>query len=109
VLVHLVDVSSASGRDPVDDFETVRKELELFDPAFASKPQIVTANKIDAVDDEQRVKDLEKRAKKAGLPFFKISGVSGEGVPTLLEAMWTHLAEARDRDAADVEAELHSR
>jgi GTP-binding protein len=109
VLIHLVDVSSASGRDPVDDFETVRTELELFDPAFASKPQLVAANKIDAMDDEQRLAQLEKRAKKLKLPFFKISGVTGEGVPRLLEAAWTHLAAARDRDAADVEVELHPR
>src|SRR5438445_117921 len=50
VLVHLVDVSGATGRNPVDDFETVRAELTLFDPAFAAKPQIVAANKVDAMD-----------------------------------------------------------
>jgi GTP-binding protein len=109
VLVHLVDVSSASGRNPVEDFETVRRELELFDPAFASKPQLVAANKMDAADDRQRVKDLEKRAKKLRLPFFKISGVTGHGLPALLEAMWAHLAAAQERHAADVRAELHSR
>jgi GTPase len=96
VLVHLVDVSSATGRDPVEDFETVRKELELFDRAFAAKPQIVAANKIDAMDDEQRAKDLEKRAKKLKLPFFRISGVTGDGVPALLEAMWKYLAAERE-------------
>src|SRR5207244_7180276 len=51
VLVHLVDVSGATGRNPVDDFETVRAELTLFDPAFAAKPQIVAANKVDAMAD----------------------------------------------------------
>src|SRR5256714_5373529 len=96
VLVHLVDVSSATGRDPVDDFETVRKELELFDPAFAAKPQLVAASKIDALDDESRAKNLEKRAKKLKLPFFRISGVSGGGVPGLLEAMWKYLAAERE-------------
>ncbi len=96
VLVHLVDVSSASGRDPVEDFETVRTELELFDPAFAAKPQLVAANKIDALDDEKRAKELEKRAKKLKLPFFRISGATGEGVPRLLEAAWKHLAAERE-------------
>jgi GTPase len=109
VLVHLVDISSVTGRDPVEDFETVRAELDLFDPAFASKPQLVAANKIDAMDDVQRMKSLEQRAKKLKLPFFKISGVSGDGVPALLEAMWTHLAASRDRDAADLGTELHPR
>ena len=105
----LRDWMVATGRDPVDDFETVRAELDLFDPAFAAKPQVVAANKIDAMDDEQRLKRLEKRAKKLKLPFFRISGVTGEGVPALLESAWTHLAAARDREAADVEVELHSR
>jgi len=96
VLVHLVDVSGATGRNPVDDFETVRAELTLFDPAFAAKPQIVAANKVDAMDDAKGAKDLEKRAKKLKLPFFKISGVTGEGVPALLEAAWKHLAAQRE-------------
>ena len=109
VLVHLVDISSATGRDPVEDFETVRRELELFDPAFASKPQIVAANKIDAADDDDRVKNLEKRAKKLRLPFYRISGVTGHGVPALLEAMWTHLAAAQQREAERIEVELHPR
>ena len=51
VLVHLVDVSGASGRDPVEDFDTIIEELRLFDPKVAAKPQIVAANKIDALDD----------------------------------------------------------
>jgi GTPase len=88
VLVHVVDVSGASGRDPVDDLEILRRELALFDQALASKPQLVAANKLDAVSDETGVKALAARAKKLRLPFFRISAVSGEGVPRLLEAAW---------------------
>src|ERR1700704_5921768 len=73
VLVHLVDVSSASGREPVEDLDTVRRELELFQPSLAAKPQIVAANKMDSVDDPERVRTLEKRAAELGLPFFRIS------------------------------------
>jgi GTP-binding protein len=94
VLVHLVDVSSATDRDPVADLDTVRQELELFQPTLAAKPQIVTANKMDAVDDPSRVRALERRASDLGLPFFRISGASGEGVPALLDAMWQRLAAA---------------
>jgi GTPase len=99
VLVHLVDVSGASGRDPVEDLETVRKELELFDRRLAAKPQIVAANKMDAVDDPGRVEALEKRAKKLKLPFFRMSGASGAGVPELVEAMWRRLAASRQSAA----------
>ena len=94
VLVHLVDVSSASGRDPVDDLDTVRRELELFQPTLAAKPQLVAANKIDAVDDQQRVMALKRRAAKLRLPFFRISGVTGSGVTELLEAAWRELRRA---------------
>jgi 50S ribosomal subunit-associated GTPase HflX len=57
--------------------------------------QLVAANKMDAVDDEARVKALAKRAKALKLQFFRISGVTGEGVPELLEAIWAGLAVAR--------------
>ena len=99
VLIHLVDVSGSSGRDPVEDFEIVQRELELFDPAVAAKPQLVVANKLDAVDEPARVKALEKRAKKAKLPFFKISGVTGEGIETLLQAAWKQIATVRESEA----------
>jgi GTPase len=95
VLVHLVDVSGASGRNAVADLDTVRRELELYQPTLAAKPQIVAANKIDAVDDESRVDDLARRAAALKLPFFKVSGVTGAGLPELLEAMWQRLAAAR--------------
>jgi GTP-binding protein len=97
VLVHLVDVSGATGRDPVEDLETVRKELELFQPELAAKPQLVAANKMDVTgpDLDAAAAALEKRAKSLKLPFYRISGASGAGVPDLLEAMWRTLAAAR--------------
>jgi GTP-binding protein len=103
VLVHLVDVSSLSGRDPVEDLDTVRRELELFQPALAAKPQIVAANKIDAVDDEARVEALRARAGELGLEFFRVSGVSGAGLAELLEAMWRQLAAAQHAASAAIE------
>jgi GTPase len=99
VLVHLVDVSGASGRNPVDDLNTVRRELELFQPTLAAKPQLVAANKMDALDDPGRVAALEKRASELKLPFFRISGASGAGVPDLVEAMWHRLAASRQSAA----------
>jgi len=101
VLVHLVDVSGASGRDPVEDLDTVRRELELFQPTLAAKPQIVVANKIDALasDRDATVAALRRRAAGLDLPFLQISGATGEGVPDLLEAMWRRLAGSRQSAA----------
>jgi len=96
VLVHLVDVSSATGRDPADDLDTVRRELQLFQPSLAAKPQLVAANKIDAVDDETRVDRLAVRARELGLPFLSVSAATGTGIPQLLDAMWRGVAAERD-------------
>jgi len=95
VLVHLVDVSGASGRDPVEDFDTILEELRLFSAHVAAKPQIVAANKIDAVTDPDALKRLERNVKKKQLPFHRISGVTGEGVDALLEAAWREIAAVR--------------
>jgi GTP-binding protein len=102
VLIHVVDVSSGSGRDPVADLDTVRRELEQFQPALAEKPQLVAANKIDALDEESRVVSLAQRARELDLPFFRISGVSGAGLPELLEGAWRELAARRAAEAAAI-------
>src|ERR671930_128717 len=99
VMVHVVDISSGSGRDPASDLETIRRELELFRSELAAKPQIVAANKIDALDDAARVAALEKRAADLKLPFFRISGATGAGVGELVEAMWHRLAASRQSAA----------
>jgi GTP-binding protein len=93
VLIHVVDVSGVSGRQPVEDLDAVRRELALFRPELAAKPQIVAANKIDAAAaDDPAVRALAARAEDLELPFFRISGVTGAGVPELLEAAWHQLA-----------------
>src|SRR5438094_8274583 len=108
VLVHLVDVTSETGRDPAQDLDILRRELELFQPTLAAKPQLVAANKMDAIDDDTRVTALERRAAELRLPFFRISGVSGAGVPDLLQAMWDRLAAPREPAVeTDVDA-VHS-
>jgi GTP-binding protein len=103
VLVHLVDVSGASGRDPVEDFDTLQRELGLYNRELLEKPQLVAANKMDAVDDPSRVEALRARAQALELPFFAISAVTGQGVPALLEAAWPYIAAARDAEAAEAQ------
>jgi GTPase len=87
LLAHLVDVSEATGRDPVHDFEIVMGELASFSEDLAAKPMIVVATKIDAAQDLDRVAAVERVAKERGLPFYKISSVTGEGVDALKRAM----------------------
>jgi GTP-binding protein len=99
VLVHLVDVSSSSGRDAVEDFDAILEELRLFNAEVAAKPQIVVANKIDALDDPSRLRRLEQRVRILDLPFHRISGVTGEGIDDLLEAAWRQIAAVREAAA----------
>jgi GTP-binding protein len=99
VLVHLVDVSGSSGRDPIRDFDTIVDELRLFDPKVAAKPMIVAASKMDAVDDPSRVDALERHVRDRGLPLFRISAVAGTGIDALLEAMWRQIAAVRELPA----------
>jgi GTP-binding protein len=95
VLVHLVDVSGASGRNPIEDFETIRRELSLFSETLGSKPQVVAATKMDAVVDGTAVDELERHVRSSRLPLQRISAATGEGIDGLLEAMWKHLSDAR--------------
>ncbi len=94
VLVHLVDVSGASGRDPVEDFEAVQRELSLFSPELGAKPQIVAATKIDAASDLQDAGALERHASARGLQVIRISSATGAGIDTLLERLWALLPPA---------------
>jgi GTPase len=106
VLVHVVDLSSASGRDPVDDFTIISRELELFPGRDASgerlvdKPVIVAANKIDALDDPERLARLEQHLQSLGIRLYPVSAATGAGLGPLLEAMWGQLASARERSTA---------
>jgi len=101
VLVHVIDVSSGTGRDPVNDFEIICRELERFAGAdaesgglLATKPRLAAANKIDALDDPDRLAQLQRHLAALGVPCYPISAVTGQGVPALVEAMWRVVADA---------------
>ena len=87
LLVHLVDVSDASGRNPVEDFETVMDELASFSEDLVAKPMLVVASKMDAAQDPERAEGLRQLAGKRGFPFFEISSATGLGIEKLKFAM----------------------
>jgi GTP-binding protein len=93
LLLHLVDVSSASGREAVGDYETVNRELASYNQDLATRPQFVVATKIDALDEPDRLESLKQRAEQDGKPFFAISSATGAGVRELVNAMATKLEE----------------
>lgn len=93
LLLHLVDVSSFSGRNTVEDYQTVNRELGAYNPALAARPQFVVATKLDALDDPERLRLLEQQAHLDGKEFFAISSASGKGVRPLIDAVATKLRE----------------
>ena len=102
LLLHLVDVSSASGRDAVSDYETVNRELASYNQELAMRPQFVVATKIDALDEPERLETLKRRAQEDGKPFFAISSATGEGVRQLVSAVSARLEElSAEKNAAD--------
>jgi GTP-binding protein len=87
LLLHLIDVSSLSGRETVADYQTVNRELASYNPALATRPQIVVATKIDALDEPERLESLRLQTQADGHLFFAISAVTNEGVRELLNAV----------------------
>jgi len=93
LLLHLVDVSSVTGRDPVADYETINRELAAYDANLATRPQIVVATKIDALDEPERLERLKLRAEEDARPFHAISSATGQGVRELTNAVSRALEE----------------
>jgi GTP-binding protein len=88
ILVHLIDVSPYTGRDPVQDYKTVLKELEAFSPQLVKRHQILAANKIDLLREKKEgLEDLKELAQKERLPFFAISALKKEGLVKLVNEL----------------------
>lgn len=86
LLVHLVDVSP-TGRDPMNDFEVLMRELAAFNASLAERPMILCASKIDAVADVDSIGRLREIAHERGMRFFAISSATGQGIDELVYAM----------------------
>lgn len=106
LLLHLVDVSSVSGRDATGDYETVNRELASYNADLATRPQFVVATKIDALDEPERLESLKQKAIDDRKPFFAISSATGQGVRELVNAVAAKLedlsAESNSADTVEL-------
>ena len=87
VLIHLVDAASTEGRDPIADIYAINKELEAYNADLAHRPQVIVANKIDAIyagNDEDPVAAIKEEFEPKGIRVFPVSAVSGQGLNELL-------------------------
>ena len=86
LLVHVVDIAGSEGRDPIEDFETINRELADYSPALASRPQIVAANKCDLLgDDREPIERLKKHVEAQGYEFFELSAATTAGTKELMQ------------------------
>jgi GTP-binding protein len=105
VLVHLLDASAGEAtsatldRSPLADFDAINRELALFDPELAERPQIVVLNKTDLPDVEAGRKRLAASFARRKVRLHAISAATGAGVPELLEEVWKVLAASRQKSA----------
>lgn len=88
LLVHVIDISGSEGRDPIEDYYQINKELKSYSKVLAKAPQIIVLNKCDLLVDE---KPIERFKKKVGKEVIKIIGAIGENTPELIKKMYTEL------------------
>lgn len=86
LLLHLVDIASTEGRDPIqEDYYKINDELKLYSEKLYSKKQIIVANKIDAMSDDTKLNELKEICKKEGLELFEISAATGQGIKEMID------------------------
>ena len=109
VLIHVVDAASTEGRDPVADIKAINQELGAYNPELLARPQVIAANKTDAIFVEEGAEDPVERIRKAfepeGIKVFPISAVSGKGVKELLYEVY-HILQGLDQAPVIFEKEF---
>lgn len=86
VMIHIVDAAGSEGRDPIDDIYAIEKELKAYNEEIASRPQVIAANKMDMIFEEENdiIARLKAEFEPKGIEVFPISAISGQGVRELL-------------------------
>ncbi|HHY52554.1 MAG TPA: GTPase ObgE [Clostridiales bacterium] len=91
LLVHIVDVSGIEGRDPIEDFETINRELKAYNPQLAERPMMVAANKCDLATPEQ-IARFRAYIQERGMECYELSAATNQGTRELVEAIAAKLA-----------------
>lgn len=91
ILLHLLDVSGLTGRDPLHDFDVINRELALYDARLAALPQVVALNKIDVLPSPHLLQPLESELERRGYPVYRISAATGAGLQTLIYELYQRL------------------
>ncbi len=92
LLLHVIDISGSEGRDPIEDFEKINRELEVFSGELTKRPQIVVGNKCDLTDEEQ-IEKISKYFEDKGIKFFPVMAAIAEGTRELIDCVAAELHE----------------
>ena len=108
LLLHVLDVSGSEGRNPVEDFKIINKELKKYSEKLSTRKQIIVANKIDIIpeeegDNNENIKAIEKLAKENNMELFKISAATNKGLKELMNHVAEVLKTLPKEEAVDVE------
>lgn len=106
LLLHVIDVSGLEGRNPIEDFRTINKELASYSEKLSKRVQIIVANKIDVMQNENSYKELEELAKKENIEIYKISAATGEGIDNLMNKVVELLKELPKEDLIEIDEKM---
>jgi len=106
LLIHVVDVSSIEGRNPIEDFDIINAELSKYNLELETRPQIVAANKTDIIQDEEAYKSFLAEMQQRGYPVFEISAATHKGVDALMDYTYSELQKLPPIQTFDVEMDL---
>ncbi len=91
MLIHVIDISGSEGRDPIEDFNAINRELEVFNPELATRTQVIAANKCDLAN-EEKVAEVRAYFEQRGMAFFPIMAAIAEGTKPLIDYVAAELA-----------------
>jgi GTP-binding protein len=94
VLLHLVTLDPAEDRNPIDDYDTIRTELERFDPELAKRPEIVVISKADITEVREEFEQLRLAFEQKGVEPLLLSAVTRHGLKDVIAALVRKLAES---------------
>ncbi len=108
LLLHVIDISGSEDRIPLEDYKLINKELVNYSEKLSKKNQIVVANKMDSLSNEQYLKDLEKQCKKDKVKLFTVSAVTNQGLDELLEYVALELKKIPKEDVVIVDEDYEA-
>ena len=106
LLLHFIDVSGEEGRNPIEDYKIINKELKKYSEKLSKRKQIIVATKVDSMQNNEGYKELEKLAKKEKIEIYIISSVTGEGLQELIDHISQVLKTLPKEDLIEVEDKM---